>query len=1640
MAPWRFGVLGPLQVLASDAPLPLGGPRQRAVLAMLLAQVDDVVSVTSIVDGVWGDDPPPTAERTLHAYIARLRSLIDAHSTGDGPQLSRARTGYVLRLDGHELDAIVFEREVTAARREIAAGDYEKATTRLRAALALWRGAAFADLTDSPGVAAAAARLDRLRVDALVLDADAQLAVGRHEILLPRLRDLVAEWSLDERLWAALALAYYRSGQQAEALDTITRARRLLVDELGIGLGVQLREMQAAILAEDPRLDLPSERADLVAAHPGLEGRKDALERFRAAWRRASAGQGGALTVTGTAGIGRSRVVQAFAAEVRASGGHVVVVRADDFGPSVQLLETVQAVGTGQTCLVVVDDAELATLAEWREWMRLVNGATTQPVLVVLALREEQLPPELSVILGQLDPKGTHGIRLEPLGPDDVARVARSYVGADRALEAANAIMQSSRGVPALVHAQLREWAFARVTAHVAARAGAAAAGWSEAHRGEAALVDGLVDVSRIESTAQAARALAAGPPPCPYPRLEPYAAEGAAFFAGREDLVALALARLTVARSLLLVGPSGVGKSSIVRAGMIPGLAAGLLPDSESWAVELLRPRDIAARVIGVGTAEVVVIDQFEEILQLGDAERAHASSLLHAFGDRGTYLVAVARLDKLPQLFADADTALVTEWPQLVVSPMDRRQLERAARVPVVRAGGSIDPAVTAAIVDELAGEAGALPLLSTAMAHMWELEPGGHLTETTYRSAGGVTDAVARLGEATYGRLSPAEQEAARSLLLRMATTDDTGHVVRRLLPRGELPVAGPARSAYDALVRGRLVVAGEDSATVAHEALFTAWPRLAEWLAADAEARAARTVLSNASRLWVDGGRRDEDLARGPRLAVAGELAQAEPDLFGPQELEFVRASEAARRAEVDALRAAARRTRRNNLRLRALLAVAVAALLTAVAAGVVDLHLRHEADAAATQATARGLGSEALTTGRLDLALLLAAQSAQMVPAPAERGDLLAVEERAPSAQSVRIPTGQRILQVALGGSPQIVVVVDRTGAVTMTDIRGRRLPVPAALRTGKPWVSNTAFSADGSKLLLAGTAPNGQAGRLLLLDVPSMRVAMSTSRLPAAVAAVAFGAGDRRPVVLTDDGVVHQLDLTAAGRIGPTRATGVAHPVALQLAAGGKLLVTNAPAQVWTTAPARPTSLPTGFFGALDRTGSTWAVGDDTGEVQLVDVATGRVLHRLAGQSAALQDIAFDDAGNRLATSADDGTTDVWDVGSGHLLESLTGHAGRVAALAFSHDGGTLATGGYDGRLVLWDLHHRPTLGRTVGSLATVPGAVALPDSYVATTGASGRILVGEPDGAVVVAGPSAAAGDVVAHRTAHHGPVNDAEVSADGHVGVTAGSDGTVRLWDLATGAAYGVRTTHAAAAVTAAALAGDHQQFAYADEAGHVTVARTGDGTTTRRWRLTDGGGRPAGVVLLSFAPDGRHVAAAVLGSGVRLLPLSGSGPSTLLGEAASISALTFSPDSRLLVTAAADGSVRMWDTATHRFRDLGPDESASTAYIDGAAFDPTGRTLATWALDGSLQLWDAQSAAAIGPPVTAPIDGGAMAAAWRDSSTLDVVHADGQIVRLTISQPALVRHACAVAQRRLTRREWAHYLPGRPYAPVC
>jgi DNA-binding SARP family transcriptional activator len=280
----RFSVLGPLDVHGSDGPIALGGPRQRAVLGLLLVHAGELVSTEVLIDGLWGDDPPATAERTLHAYLARLRGALEPdRATATTGVIGLAANGYGLRVARDQVDATAFEDALVGARRELAAGETEAAAARLRRALALWRGPAFSDLVGFPGITPAATRLDHLRADAQVDSVEAELALGRHEQVVPRIEELVAQRPLDERLWAALAMARYRSGLQGDALETIAAARRVLVNELGIEPGPQLRDLQAAVLAGDPRLDPPTRDQASAVDHSGLEGRAEALERFRQA-------------------------------------------------------------------------------------------------------------------------------------------------------------------------------------------------------------------------------------------------------------------------------------------------------------------------------------------------------------------------------------------------------------------------------------------------------------------------------------------------------------------------------------------------------------------------------------------------------------------------------------------------------------------------------------------------------------------------------------------------------------------------------------------------------------------------------------------------------------------------------------------------------------------------------------------------------------------------------------------------------------------------------------------------------------------------------------------------------------------------------------------------------------------------------------------------------------------------------------------------------------------------------------------------------------------------------------------------------------------------------------------------------------
>jgi YVTN family beta-propeller protein len=253
----EFGILGPLEVRRSGHSVPLGGPRQRAVLALLLLEANRVVSMDRLAEDVWSGNPPQGWARTLQTYVFHLRRALepDRLPGADGGVLITRDHGYLLRVDREHLDGALFQDGFTAGRAALEAGRYAEAAEALRQALGLWRSPVLADLADYAFTRPEAARLEELRLAALEARIDAELALGRHDTLTAELEQLVGEHPLRERLHGQLMLALYRCGRQADALAAYQRVRDLLAGELGIDPGEPLRRLHASILAQDQALD-----------------------------------------------------------------------------------------------------------------------------------------------------------------------------------------------------------------------------------------------------------------------------------------------------------------------------------------------------------------------------------------------------------------------------------------------------------------------------------------------------------------------------------------------------------------------------------------------------------------------------------------------------------------------------------------------------------------------------------------------------------------------------------------------------------------------------------------------------------------------------------------------------------------------------------------------------------------------------------------------------------------------------------------------------------------------------------------------------------------------------------------------------------------------------------------------------------------------------------------------------------------------------------------------------------------------------------------------------------------------------------------------------------------------------------------
>lgn len=274
MSSIEFRLLGPFEAWRDGWRLNLGGAKPRALLAILLLRRDQVVSTDELIDSLWDGRPPSSAANALQAHISALRrALTPPGSRFDSHQLLiTSPPGYLLALDGHQLDLDQFERLVAEARAAMAA-DPTVASARFREALALWRGPALADFVYERFARADAVRLEEMRLGALEDRLDCELELGRHGDVVAELEGLVAEHPLRERLAAQLMLALYRCGRQAEASRVFQSTRTALVEQLGMEPGAALRQLLQRVLVQDPKLERENVRAPAAAEAAGASSR-----------------------------------------------------------------------------------------------------------------------------------------------------------------------------------------------------------------------------------------------------------------------------------------------------------------------------------------------------------------------------------------------------------------------------------------------------------------------------------------------------------------------------------------------------------------------------------------------------------------------------------------------------------------------------------------------------------------------------------------------------------------------------------------------------------------------------------------------------------------------------------------------------------------------------------------------------------------------------------------------------------------------------------------------------------------------------------------------------------------------------------------------------------------------------------------------------------------------------------------------------------------------------------------------------------------------------------------------------------------------------------------------------------------------
>jgi WD40 repeat protein/class 3 adenylate cyclase len=1311
-----------------------------------------------------------------------------------------------------------------------------------------------------------------------------------------------------------------------------------------VGVRGEPPQRPAGEVPEGSRVALPLE----LDTFTPLVGRADQLRWLRGTWRLARRGRGRLLFLSGPAGIGKTRLVAELASEVHGRTGVVRYAGAGGAGTALALGALRDAMHATSPTLVVLDDLDVLGV----DVVTVLGGSSEalqrRPVMVVATFRDAEGLPALASLVERTDVHEDAHRTLPPLDAGSVHEVGRLYAGHDVDDLPLESVIRASGGVPARVHETLSDWARNEAGRRLEAAAGYLAAGRSR-RSADLAFANNVIalKLGRLYRVQQGA---AHGADGCPYKGLDPFRAEDAAYFFGRERLVGELAARTVGAGLLGVVGASGSGKSSAVMAGLVPSLSAGLLPGSDRWRALTVRPgahpiRELrlaltaagfevdgedplahAIRNAEGGSRIVLILDQFEELFA-GDVDpeerRAFLRSLADASEDPERFVaVPTLRGDFYAHLADHAEVAQLFAENHVLLGPMSADELRRAIELPARRAGMHVEAALTDALIADVEEEPGGLPLLSTALVELWGAREAGWLTLEAYERSGGVRGAVARLAERSFERLSDAERQAARRVLLRLVGTGEGDSPVRRRVPTNEFDLERDvvAHSVLARFTQDRLLTQSDGWVEVAHEALIREWPRLADWLEEDLEGHRLRAHLTQAASRWDREHRDPGELFRGARLSATLDWASAHAEELNQLERTFLTESRQASEREAE-------RHRRTNRRLRALLAGVAVLLVVALVAGGLAVVQRARAERERQVAFARELTYAAAASLRSD----------------PERSILLAMEA-VRTYRKASAPVGKDALETL-------------HGAVQASGV---------ALTLEHPSTANAAFSPDGGLIATGGSLKGTNQYVAAIWDARTGEFLHELEGHTGDINDLNFSPDGSLLATVGADRTANIWDPTTGERL-RTLTGHTADVQGVSFSNDGSLLATSGwdgTLRLWDVASGRQVrSITIGeglCYNGFSPDDAAVAVGHcygDTGTIWSVE--SGRRLVTLEGHGAGVVGVSFDPDGGRVATGSLDGTIGIWDAKTGERLMTLEGHRDWVFATPFSPDGDMVASASTDGTARVWDARTGEVRLILAGHGGPIGDVAWSPDGSSVITGgadATAKVRPVTQDRIVLIG---------------HDGPVPSVSFSADGSRLVTAGSDETARLWDARSGE--------------------EIERFEDPNIAERFTptVVRVGavaviasDGS-----RLVTAGGPPAvwdvstGRRVISLDPkdDASSYPSAAFSRDERLVAVGGSNGTATLFEArtgriirtfehsdqpdlnAIVFDVAFSPGGSLLATASGDGTAKVWSVETGELMVTFRGHESQVLSVD---FSQDGRSIVTSSQDGVAKIWEART----------------------------------------------------------------------------